>query len=116
MKKIVAIFLAFIILFAGIGVASEPATPTDLEPATQTIQVAKHLKGEIWQVRCDTMDNTTYQAGGGYWYPDITNWEHLTSKEGHRSNHCGDWENWVLFVNEEGAVHYPVLSIDHQVI
>ena len=48
------------------------------------------------------MDNTTFQAGGGYWMADITNWENITSKEGHRSNHCGNWENWVLFVNEEG--------------
>lgn len=48
------------------------------------------------------MDNTSFQAGGGYWMPDITNHKHETAKEGHRSNHCGNWENWVLFVNEDG--------------
>ena len=43
MQKFVAILLVFIILFSGMGVVSEPATPTDLEPVKQTIQVAKHL-------------------------------------------------------------------------
>ena len=101
MKKLTSIFILIALVFTWIGVAGEqPATPTDLH---NTIQVTKILKGEIWQVRCDVMDNTTYQAGGGYWYPDITNHEHLTSKEGHRSNHCGDWENWVLFVDDNGV-------------
>jgi len=78
-------------------------TPTPQPTPTPTpIIVTKELKGEIWQVRCDTMDNTTFTAGGGRWYADISNWENKTSKEGHRSNHCGNWDNWVLFVNEEG--------------
>ena len=79
-------------------------TPTPTETPTPTpITVTKKLKGEIWQVRCDIMDNTTFTAGGGYWYADISNWENKTSKEGHRSNHCGNWENWVLFVDENGT-------------
>jgi len=76
-----------------------PAPPTPPKPIT----VTKILKGEIWQVRCDVMDNTTFKAGGGYWKADITNFSNQTSKEGHRSNHCGNKENWVLFVNEEGT-------------
>ena len=104
MKKIIAILLTFLMIFGIVTVASEnspsAATPTDL---TNTITVTKDLKGEIWQVRCDVMDNTTFIAGGGYWKADITNHANVTSKEGHRSNHCGDWENWVLFVNEEGV-------------
>ena len=75
---------------------------TPPEPPTKTITVTKVLKGEIWQVRCDVMDNTDFKAGGGYWKADITNSQNATSKEGHRSNHCGNKENWVLFVNEEG--------------
>lgn len=102
MKKIIAILITILLVFGIIVGASESntaATPTDL---TNTITVTKDLKGEIWQVRCDVMDNTAFQAGGGYWKADITNHENVTSKEGHRSNHCGDWENWVLFVNENG--------------
>lgn len=78
-------------------------TPTPVPTPTPTpIIVTKELKGEIWHLRCDTMDNTTFTAGGGRWYADITNWENKTSKEGHRSNHCGDANNWVLFVGEDG--------------
>lgn len=84
-----------------------PNTPTPSEspsptPQPTTIIVKKELKGEIWQVRCDTMDNTTFKAGGGYWMADISNWQNNTGKEGHRSNHCGNWDNWVLFVGEDG--------------
>ena len=113
-KKITAIFLFIVLLFSTVTVLNEagesPATPTDIgpidqptdDPGSSTITVTKTLKGEIWQVRCDTMDGTKFKAGGGYWKADITNWQNSTSKEGHRSNHCGSWENWVLFVNEEG--------------
>lgn len=116
MKRILAFILAFVVACCTIGLAfmETPATPTDLDPqpsptevvttppSTTTITVTKIVKGEIWQVRCDTMDNTTFHAGGGRWMADITNHENITSKEGHRSNHCGSWENWVLFVNEDG--------------
>jgi hypothetical protein len=34
---------------------------------------------------------------------DINNPDHNTSKEGHRSNHCGNRENLVLFVSDEGV-------------
>ena len=96
-RRIIALLLFFaMILFPG-------AAQDESTPEKKTITVTKILKGEIWQVRCDTMDNTSFQAGGGYWMPDITNYEHITAKEGHRSNHCGSWENWVLFVNEQGV-------------
>ena len=98
MKKIISILLIFI-LICGIAIASENkhfATQTDMDGK---ITVTKNLQGEIWQVRCDVMSNTDPIAGGGHWKADITNHENLTSKEGHRSNHCGSWENWVLFVN-----------------
>ena len=79
-------------------------TPTpDPTPTPKPITVTKVLKGEIWSVRCDTMDNTDFKAGGGYWMADITNSENVTSKEGHRSNHCGNADNWVLFVSEDGV-------------
>lgn len=71
-------------------------------PTPTPITITKQLNGEIWSLRCDTMDNTNFKAGGGYWMADINNPTHNTSKEGHRSNHCGNRENWVLFVNEEG--------------
>lgn len=75
-------------------------TPT---PTPRPVTITKQLKGEIWQVRCDVMDGTIFQAGGGIWKADITNDANTTAREGHRSNHCGDWENWVLFVNENGV-------------
>lgn len=84
-------------------ITDPPITTDPPEPESTTITVTKVLKGEIWQVRCDVMDQVTFTAGGGKWKPDITNWEHVTSKEGHRSNHCGNGENWVLFVNEAGV-------------
>jgi len=102
MKKIIAFLLTFILVFGIVAVASEsknPATQTDLPGK---ITVTKYLQGEIWQVRCDVMSDSDPIAGGGHWKADITNHENLTSKEGHRSNHCGSWENWVLFVNKEG--------------
>lgn len=104
MKRLVAFLLTVFLVFGIINTVSneELATPTDLEPIPKPITVTKVLKGEIWQVRCDVMDNTTFTAGGGKWKADITNYSNNTSKEGHRSNHCGNKENWVLFVNEEG--------------
>ena len=81
----------------------EKPTPTPEPTPTPTpLTVTKVLNGEIWSLRCDTMDNTNFTAGGGYWMADINNPTHNTSKEGHRSNHCGNRENWVLFVSEEG--------------
>lgn len=82
---------------------SNPPTPTpEVTPTPTPLTVTKVLNGEIWSLRCDTMDNTKFKAGGGYWMADINNPAHNTSKEGHRSNHCGNRENWVLFVSEEG--------------
>ena len=106
-KKIIVAIIVVIFLVFGIirpAISDGPVTPTDLDPPTTTITVTKELKGEIWSVRCDVMDQVSFTAGGGKWKPDITNWEHNTSKEGHRSNHCGNGENWVLFVNEAGVV------------
>lgn len=106
-KKIIVAILIVIFLVFGIirpAISDDPVTPTDLDPPTTTITVTKELRGEIWSVRCDVMDQISFTAGGGKWKPDITNWEHNTSKEGHRSNHCGNGENWVLFVNEAGVV------------
>ena len=80
---------------------SPTPTPTPT-PTPKPLTVTKQLSGEIWSLRCDTMDNTDFTAGGGYWMADINNPGHVTSKEGHRSNHCGNRENWVLFVSDEG--------------
>ena len=83
MKKIIAILIVLILVFTCAYVTSEtPATPTDLTPivdppSNNTITVTKHLKGEIWQVRCDVMDNTLFIAGGGFWYADMCNWEKI---------------------------------------
>lgn len=79
-----------------------PTSPPEPTPTPTPLTVTKVLNGEIWSLRCDTMDNTNFTAGGGYWMADINNPTHNTSKEGHRSNHCGNRENWVLFVSEEG--------------
>ena len=82
---------------------TSPSPSPSPTPTPTPITVTKVLNGEIWSLRCDTMDNTKFKAGGGYWMADINNPGHITSKEGHRSNHCGNRENWVLFVNEEGV-------------
>ena len=59
---------------------SPTPSPTPI-PTPKPITVTKLLKGEIWQVRCDVMDNTTFTAGGGKWKADITNFSNSTSKE-----------------------------------
>ena len=81
----------------------DSATPTDLSPATGSITVTKQLVGDIWHVRCDYMDGITFKAGGGYWKRDpITNPEGILSREGHRSNKCGDADHWVIWVGADG--------------
>lgn len=109
MKRLIALLLALIFLMISALTSStgesSPATQTDLDPIPTPIIITKELKGEIWHVRCDTMDNTNFTAGGGRWMADISNWENKTSKEGHRSNHCGDANNWVLFVDADGKAN-----------
>ena len=106
MKRLIALLLALIFLMITSSTGeSSPATQTDLDPIPTPIIITKELKGEIWHVRCDTMDNTNFTAGGGRWMADISNWENKTSKEGHRSNHCGDANNWVLFVDADGKAN-----------
>lgn len=78
-------------------------TPTSTpEPIDLTIN--KTLIGSIWHVRCDYMDGTTFRAGGGFWKTDvIQNPNSILSKEGHRSNKCGDAEHWVIWVDANGV-------------
>ena len=50
------------------------------------------------------MDGETFHAGGGIWKRDvIKNPEGNLSKEGHRSNKCGDAEHWVIWVGTDGV-------------
>ena len=75
-------------------------TPTP-EPVDLTIN--KTLIGSVWHIRCDYMDGITFKAGGGFWRRDwIKNPSGQTSKEGHRSNKCGNAENWVIWVDGNG--------------
>lgn len=128
------IFLCTILLVASLALAvyfpyassENPSTPTDLsevtdQPAEATdppveitdppknpgsITITKQLYGEIWHVRCDYMDGTTFKAGGGYWKRDpITNPEGILSEEGHRSNKCGDDDHWVIWVGTDGVTY-----------
>lgn len=78
----------------------EPSpTPT---PEPGKIILKKTLINDIWHIRCDIMDGTTFQAGGGIWKTDvIMNPTKKTSKEGHRSNKCGDADHWIIWVSAE---------------
>lgn len=79
----------------------EKVTPTPTPPAKITL--VKEVIGNMWHVRCDIMDTTTFEAGGGIWKTDvISNPKGITSHEGHRSNKCGDAEHWVIWVDTEG--------------
>lgn len=79
----------------------EKVTPTPTPPTT--IVVHKKVIGSMWHVRCDIMDTTSFEAGGGKWKRDvISNPGGSTSKEGHRSNKCGNDSHWVIWVNNEG--------------
>ena len=69
-----------------------------------SITITKKVTGEIWLVRCDVMDGTTFQAGGGIWKEDvIKNPTRVLSKEGHRSNFCGSEDHWIIWVDTEGV-------------
>lgn len=78
-------------------------TPTPTPTPTVDITVNKTLIGSVWHIRCDYMDGETFHAGGGLWRRDwIMNPSGNTSKEGHRSNKCGDAEHWVIWVDANG--------------
>jgi hypothetical protein len=80
---------------------SEPTPTPTPEPVDLTID--KTLIGSVWHIRCDYMDGITFKAGGGIWRRDwIKNPSGLTSKEGHRSNKCGDADHWVIWVDTNG--------------
>ena len=109
--KMAAVFFAvafiispIIVSFVSSGSSDNPATPTDLDPDTGTITLRKHLVGDIWHIRCDYMDGETFHAGGGIWKRDlIMNPSGNLSREGHRSNKCGNDDNWVIWVGEDGV-------------
>lgn len=70
---------------------------------SSSITITKKLVGEMWHIRCDIMDTTDFYAGGGRWKTDvIRNPTYNTSKEGHRSNKCGDDNHWIIWVDTEG--------------
>ena len=74
----------------------KPATPG-------TIILEKTLLNDIWHIFCDVMEGITFQAGGGFWKEDvIMNPDKILSKEGHRSNKCGDANHWIIWVDKEG--------------
>ncbi len=77
------------------------------QPPT-TIKLKKTVVGEIWLVRCDVMDGTTFRAGGGIWKEDvisnpIINGKRNTSKEGHRSQFCGSEDHWIVWADQNGV-------------
>ena len=77
--------------------------PHEKGPNPGTIKLKKTLINDVWHIRCDVMDGTTFQAGGGIWKTDIImNPNKITSKEGHRSNKCGDADHWIIWLNTDG--------------
>lgn len=73
-------------------------------PAPGKIILQKTLINDVWHIRCDVMDGTTFQAGGGIWKTDvIMNPNKKTSKEGHRSNKCGDADHWIIWLDNTGT-------------
>ena len=108
-KQIIAfvLLLMCILIFIGPIASENVVTPTDIgeeEPQSSSLFVTKKLVGEIWHIRCDYMDGETFHAGGGIWKRDvIKNPEGNLSKEGHRSNKCGDAEHWVIWVGTDGV-------------
>ena len=122
MKKIIALSIALVtFLFILLCATSETIlTSGDLQidtdindppvesnppvdPDSTSITLTKTVNGQLWRIRCDYMDGTTFHAGGGIWRRDwIMNPSGLTSKEGHRSNKCGDAEHWVIWTDLDG--------------
>lgn len=85
-------------------VTPDPTPTVTPEPVPGSITLSKQLVGEIWHIRCDYMDGETFHAGGGIWKRDvIKNPSGNTGKEGHRSNKCGDADNWVIWVGTDGV-------------
>lgn len=73
-------------------------------PSPGKIILQKTLVNDVWHIRCDVMDGTTFQAGGGIWKTDvIMNPTKKTSKEGHRSNKCGDANHWIIWLDNTGT-------------
>jgi len=82
---------------------TETPSPT-ATPAPGKIILQKTLVNDVWHIRCDVMDGTTFQAGGGIWKTDvIMNPNKKTSKEGHRSNKCGDADHWIIWLDNTGT-------------
>ena len=82
----------------------EPKTPKEEPPSPGKIILQKTLVNDVWHIRCDVMDGTTFQAGGGIWKTDvIMNPTKKTSKEGHRSNKCGDADHWIIWLDNTGT-------------
>lgn len=100
--------ISFILLYVFVALLIMPAASEDGEPAPApapaSITVTKKVVGELWHIRCDYMDGETFQAGGGIWKRDvIKNPDGVLSKEGHRSNKCGDDDHWVIWVGADGV-------------
>ena len=82
----------------------KPEIPQEPTPAPGKIVLQKTLINDIWHIRCDVMDGTDFHAGGGIWKTDvIMNPTKQTSKEGHRSNKCGDADHWIIWLNSAGT-------------
>ena len=102
MKRILFLFLALILIVGAIFIPV--ISEHEEEQQTSSLIVTKKLSGEIWHIRCDYMDGETFTAGGGIWKRDvIKNPEGNLSREGHRSNKCGDAEHWVIWVGTDGV-------------
>ena len=83
---------------------TEPVPTVTATPAPGKIILQKTLVNDVWHIRCDVMDGTTFQAGGGIWKTDvIMNPTKKTSKEGHRSNKCGDADHWIIWLDNTGT-------------
>ena len=90
---------------------------TEEEPApdpqtTGSLTITKTVSGQLWRVRCDYMgvdDEDTCDVryiNGAYWKRDwIKNPGGATSREGHRSNKCGDAEHWVIWADQDGVAY-----------
>jgi len=83
---------------------TKPVPTVTATPAPGKIILQKTLVNDVWHIRCDVMDGTDFHAGGGIWKTDvIMNPTKKTSREGHRSNKCGDADHWIIWLDNNGT-------------
>lgn len=61
-----------------------------------SLTISKNVVCNVWHTECDLM-------GDKYWVKDpISNPQGISSKEGHRINHCGAKDSWFIYLDKKG--------------